>query len=494
MSEFFPDIEPDAAAVYVHARGNFSIYEMERLVSQVEKVMLDMPELKSVYTRIGAQPFSGQDEIAQDVIGTITIEFIDWQKRRKAMAILDEIERKTASLPGIVTEVQRQKSGPSAGKPIQIQLTSMSSQLLKPALIKLRTFMKALPGLVGVEDNLPLPGIEWQMRIDRAEALRVGCDIMTIGNTIKLVTNGAIVGSYRPDDLKDEIDILVRFPAAYRSLDQLNKLTVQTLQGSIPISRLVKRVAQDQVGQIYHLNGEEVLSLKADVASTILVSDKLAEIQHWLKINPLDPHVRVIFKGEDEDQKEASSFLIKAFGIALFLVATLLVTQFNSFFSMGLVLSAVIMSTVGVFIGLILHNLAFGIVMGGIGVIALAGIIVSNNIILIDTYDKLLSDMKQHITNPTLLDVRQVIIETCRQRFRPVILTKLTAILGLLPIMFGLNIDFINLEITQGAPSGQWWILLSTCIVYGILFASSLTLFVTPCALLLRAKKFFSEK
>ena len=490
-TEFFPEIEPDAASVYVHARGNFSIYEMERLVSQVEKVMLDMPELKSVYTRIGMQASSGQGEVAEDVIGTITIEFVDWQKRRKATEILKEIEEKTAPIPGIVTEVQKQNMGPSSGKPIQIQLTSMNTHLLKPALVKLRNFMKTVTGLVGIEDNLPLPGIEWQIKIDRGEALKVGCDITTIGNTIKLITNGAVVGSYRPDDTRDEVDILVRFPSEYRSLDQLDRLTVQTSQGSIPFSRFIKRVAQDQVGKVYHLNGEEVLSVKADVAPGILVNDKLAEIQKWLKVTPLDPQVRIIFKGEDEDQKEATSFLMKAFAIALFLVATILVTQFNSFFSMGLVLSAVVMSTVGVFIGLIVHNLAFGIVMGGIGVIALAGIIVSNNIILIDTYDKLLSDMKQRIAMPTLLDVRNVVIETCRQRFRPVILTKLTAILGLLPIMFGLNIHFINLDVTHGAPSGQWWILLSTCIVYGILFASSLTLFVTPCALLLRAKKFF---
>ena len=484
--EFFPDVEPDAAAIYVHARGNLSIYEMERLVNQVEKVMLDMPELKSVYTRIGEQATNGQD-----VIGTITIEFIDWQKRRKAIEILDEIEKKAAPIPGIVTEIQRQKGGPSSGKPIQIQLTSMDSQLLKPALLKLRAYMQTVPGLVAIEDNLPLPGIEWQIKIDRDEALRMGCDVTAIGNTIKLITNGAVVGSYRPDDLKDEIVILVRFPPEYRNLDQLDRLKVQTDKGPIPLSRFVKRVAQPQVGQIYHLNGEEVLSLKADVAPNVLVNDKLTEIQQWLKANPLDPKVRVIFKGEDEDQKEATGFLIKAFGIAIFLVATILVTQFNSFFSMGLVLSAVVMSTVGVFIGLILHSLAFGIVMGGIGVIALAGIIVSNNIILIDTYDKLLVEMKQRIVAPSLTDVRQVVIETCRQRFRPVILTKLTAILGLLPIMFGINIDFINLEITRGAPSGQWWVLLSVCIVYGILFASSLTLFVTPCALLLRAKKIF---
>ena len=492
--EFFPDVEPDAAVVYVHARGNLSIYEKEKLVSQIEKVLLPMPELKSVYTRIGEQSPNNQDEMADDVIGTITLEFVDWQKRRKAAAILEDIEHKTKNMPGIVVEVRRQKAGPSSSKPIQIEFLSMNSKLLKPSLIKVRDFMQKLPGLVAIEDNLPLPGIEWQLKIDREEAMRLGCDITTIGNTIKLITNGAIIGHYRPEDNKDEVDILIRFPPPYRSLDQLDQLKIQTNAGPVALSRFVKRVAQSRVGKIYHLNGDEVLTLKADVAPNVLVGDKLLEIQEWLSHNPLDPNVRVLFKGEDEDRNEAGGFLIKAFGVAIFLVATILVTQFNSFFSMGLVLSAVIMSTVGVFIGLIIHSLAFGIVMGGIGVIALAGIIVSNNIILIDTYDKLLEEMKRHIPKPTLADVRNVVIETCRQRLRPVILTKLTAILGLLPIMFGINIDFLNFEITRGAPSTQWWILLSTCIVYGILFASSLTLFVTPCALLLRAKKLFSLK
>jgi multidrug efflux pump len=347
-TEFFPDIEPEAAVIAVHGRGNLSLYEKEKLVNQVEKVILEMPELKSVYTRVGEQ--AKDQEAAEDVIGTITIEFIDWQKRREARDILKEIEEKTAPIPGIITEVQRERSGPSASKPIIIQLTCNDNTLIKPALIKLKNFMKDLKGLTALEDNLPLPGIEWQLRIDREEALRLGCDITSIGNTIKLITNGAYIGSYRPNDNKEEVDILVRFPPEYRSLDQLDNLKIQTAQGPIPLSRFVKRVAQPQAGQIYHLNGEEVLTLKADVEKDVLVSDKINEIQSWLKSNPLGSQVKVIFKGEDEDSKEAGSFLIKAFGIALFLVATVLVTQFNSFFSMGIVLSAVVMSTVGVFV------------------------------------------------------------------------------------------------------------------------------------------------
>jgi multidrug efflux pump len=176
---------------------------------------------------------------------------------------------------------------------------------------------------------------------------------------------------------------------------------------------------------------------------------------------------------------------MQAFVVAIFMIAIILVTQFNSFFSMGLVLSAVVLSSVGIFIGLLVHDMAFGIVMGGIGVIALAGIIVSNNILLIDTYDLLIAPFK----NPTLAQYRDVIIRTCIQRVRPVILTKLSTILGLLPIMFGVTIDFINFEVTLGAPSTQWWRLLSVCIVYGVLFASSLTLLVTPAALMWRAKR-----
>jgi len=183
--------------------------------------------------------------------------------------------------------------------------------------------------------------------------------------------------------------------------------------------------------------------------------------------------------------QESMLFLMQAFVVAIFIIAIILVTQFNSFFSMGLVLSAVVLSSVGIYIGILVHNMAFGIVMGGIGVIALAGIIVSNNILLIDTYDLLIAEVK----NPTLAQYREVIIRTCIQRVRPVILTKLATILGLLPLVLGINIDFVNFEITQGAPSTQWWRLLSVCIVYGVLFASSLTLLVTPAALMWRAMR-----
>ncbi|EKD59995.1 MAG: Acriflavin resistance protein [uncultured bacterium] len=180
--------------------------------------------------------------------------------------------------------------------------------------------------------------------------------------------------------------------------------------------------------------------------------------------------------GEDEEQAAAGAFLGKAFGAAIFLIFVVLLAQFNKFISVGLVLSAVIMSTIGVFLGLMIMGQPFGVVMTGIGVIALAGVVVNNNIVLIATYDQLRDEG---------MDKIEAVLETCRERARPVVLTALTAIFGVLPIAFGLNLELLSHETTIGAPSTQWWISLSSAIVYGLAFATILTLIVTPSLLML---------
>ncbi|MCE3231604.1 MAG: AcrB [Alphaproteobacteria bacterium] len=306
-----------------------------------------------------------------------------------------------------------------------------------------------------------------------------------MGSAIKLVTNGVTVATFRPEDARDEVDIVIRYFPQFRTLDELDVLKIQTPAGLMPISNFVTRKPGAKVGKIERVDGRQVLNLRADVVPGALVADQINNIRTALPKLNLDPRVSLKFKGEERDRQESMIFLMQAFLIAIFMIAIILVTQFNSFFSTGLVLSAVVLSSVGIFIGLLVHDMAFGIVMGGIGVIALAGIIVSNNILLIDTYDLLIGQLK----NPTLAQYRDVIIRTCIQRVRPVILTKLATILGLLPMMFGINIDFVNVEMTMGAPSTQWWRLLSVCIVYGVLFASSLTLLVTPAALMWRAMR-----
>jgi multidrug efflux pump len=488
-TEFFPNVEPEIAAVQIHGRGNLSLTDKDSLVRLVESKMLPMKELKSVYTQVGAPVGEFKGGAGEDVIGTITMEFIDWRNRRPADDILAEIEQTAKAIPGIQVEVVKEQGGPPGQKPIEIVLTSPDTTLLKPALLTLRKYVDSLPEVTGVTDNLPIPGLEWQLTIDRAQAAKFNADVQQVGNAIKLVTNGIKVGTYRPEDARDEVDIMVRYFERYRTLDELDTLKINTLAGVMPISNFVTRKAEPKVNKIERLDGHQVLTLKADVVPGALVPDQVARIRKAIPEMKMNPDVQVIFKGEDKDQQESMIFLLKAFCVAIFMIAIILVTQFNSFFSTGIVLSAVVLSSAGVFIGLLVHNLAFGIVMGGIGVIALAGIIVSNNIILIDTYDLMMAELKAGTPHPTLLQEREVIFQTCLQRLRPVILTKLATILGLVPIMLGITIDFVNWEITIGAPSTQWWRLLSTCIVYGVLFASPLTLLVTPAALMWRAKR-----
>lgn len=484
--EFFPDVEPDQVMLFVHGRGDLSIYEKEQFVKSTTNKLIDMHEIKSLHCTVGNNENSQGLDIPEDALGVVYIEFVNWQKRRKVKDILPEIEKRIENMEGVWVELVKQKAGPPSAKSIEIQLSSLDNEELHKAFEQLKMHMTHDRNIVALEDNLPLPGIEFALIVDRLQAHKLGADVLSIGNTVKMLTNGMLIGSYRPDDIKDEIDIVLRFPDNFRDLNQLNTIKIATAKGMIPLKTMASINPIKKQGKIKKIDGYKILNLMSNVREGVLVSDVVTDLKKWID-NNIHKNVTVKFKGEDQEQSESGVFLMKAFGVAIFLVALILVIEFDSFFSMGLVLSAVVMSTIGVFVGLMVHNLAFGVVMGGIGVIALAGIIVSNNILLIDTYD-----IKLKEKNPiNLKQLKQVIVDTCLERVRPVILTKLTAILGLLPIMFGINIDFFKFYITIGAPSNDWWILLSTCIVYGILFASSLTLLVTPAALMWRGYKKF---
>ena len=331
--------------------------------------------------------------------------------------------------------------------------------------------------LQNIEDSRPLPGIDFEIVVDRGQAAKFGANIEGIGRAIQFATNGLKLGEYRPNDVDDEIDVRARYPERFRTLDQLEQLRIETGSGSVPISNFVSVTPRQKTGTLNRSDTRRVLSVKADVAEGVLVDDKVKIIQKWIAEANFDPRIIVQFKGEDEEQQQAQAFLTKAFGVALFLMALILVTQFNSFYSAFLILSAVIMSTIGVFIGLLITGQPFGIVMSGIGVIALAGIVVNNNIVLIDTFDRLKLESAS---------IRDAILKTGAQRLRPVLLTTVTTILGLMPMVMGVNIDFVNRSVNIGAPSTQWWTQLSTAIVFGLAFATVLTLIVTPCALMLR--------
>jgi len=471
--EFFPEIESTQAMVDIHARGDLSVRERDALVQQVEQRLLGMPELESVYSRSGLRL---GDEGQEDVIGRIQLRFIDWERRRPAAEILAEVRERTANIAGILVEPQAQESGITSGKPLQIVIASRRPELLNDALVRVRSAMAQMDGIIDITDNRPVPGIDWRMQVDRAQAARFGTDITAVGNAIQLVTNGIMIGDYRPHDADDEVDIRVRFPDENRNLTQLDRLRVNSAAGVVPVGNFLTRTAAPRVGNLERIDGERVVKISADVAEGVLADDKVQELERWLAGAGFDPSITVRFGGENEDQREAEAFLSNAFAAALFLIAIILVVQFNSFYQAALILSAVVFSTVGVLLGLLVTQQPFGVVMCGIGVISLAGIVVSNNIVLIDTYN---------IIRRSGAPIVTAILVTCAQRLRPVMLTTITTILGLLPIVFGMNVDLVSRTMEIGGPSTQWWTQLSTAIAGGLTFATLLTLVLTPCLLLL---------
>lgn len=475
--EFFPDIEPDFVQVQVQARGDLSIYEKDALVKRVEQELLKLDSIKYVYARTFAN-VSGERSMPADAIGVVQLEFVNWRERRKASEIIEDIRAIIAKIPGIKAQVRKEEGGPSEGKPVHVEVRSNALAKIAPAIEKVLGIMDEIGGFVDIEDSRPLPGLEWRIQIDRSEAARYGADVVTLGSAVQMLTTGLMIAEYTPDDADEEIDIRMRFPADERTLDQLLQIKVPTALGHIPIKNFVKFETAQKTGTITRVDGRLAMNVQADAAQGLLVDEQVTKLKEAVAAakGTFDPEVDLVFKGEDEDQKEAANFLMGAFLTAVFLMTAILVLQFNSFYQSILVLSAIIFSTAGVLLGLLVTGNAFGIVMGGIGVIALAGIVVNNNIILIDTYN----DMRKNGMEP-----REALLRTGAQRLRPVLLTSVTTVLGLMPMVLAINLDIVNQDISIGAPSTQWWIQLSSAIAGGLSFATVLTLLLTPCMLML---------
>lgn len=476
-TEFFPEVEPKQANIAVLARGDLAVRERDQLLRKVEEEILKIPEFKTAYARTNVD--------ATDKIGTISVEFHDWDKReRRADVVLDDVRQLDQILPGLHIEVQKMGEGPGGDeKPIQIAFASNDPALVAEAADQVHQWMLDQGGYVDIEDTLPLPGLEWNVRVDREEAGRFGADVALIGTFVQLITNGVKLSTYRPDDSDEELDIRARFPADKRQLSQLQELRVAGANGYVPIGNFTTIEPSQKVSTKRRLDGRNVHRVKASVTPREgedivnlgqLANQRLLEMKASAEEFNIDPRVEIVFEGQDEDQAEAQAFLGNAFGVALFIMAIILVTQFNSFYQAFLVLTAVVLSVGGVLIGLMITQQPFGIIMSGVGVISLAGIVVNNNIVLIDTFN---------VIRKQGTDVGIAVLRTGAQRLRPVLLTTVTTILGLMPMVLKMNIDLFGREISFGAPSTQWWSQLATAVAGGLAFATLLTLVLTPCLL-----------
>jgi multidrug efflux pump len=471
--EFFPQTEPESAQLEVRARGDLSIHEKDLLLQEVEARLLHMPEVRALYARSVASA----DSTTPDVIGTLQFQFIRWNQRRPASQILDDMRQRTADLPGLVMQFRKQESGPSSGKPVEMQISARDPLEAAAAADVITAQMQKLGGFTAIEDDRSLPGTEWRLSVDRERAATQGADMQSVGNVVQLVTHGLLLATYRPGDATDEVDIRVRLPQSWRSLDQVGRLTLHTSSGQVPLANFVSMQAAPKVDVLHRVNGQRAITLKADIGSGHQLDERLAALRQTFKTLP--PGVQIHFAGEDADQREAAQFLASAFVAALLLMSLVLIIQFNSLSQTMLVLSSIVFSTAGVLLGLMLLQQPLGIVMVGMGTIALAGVIVHNNIVLIDTYNEL-----RHKG----MSARDAALETGCLRLRPVTLTAVATVVGLIPMVLGININLLEPSLGIGAPSAQLWTQLSTAIAGGLSFATPLTLVLTPCMLVLGAR------
>ena len=498
--EFFVESEPEQAIVYVRARGNLSLQEKDDIVKEAEKIVLAHPGVDSVFAFAGAGGLNQNTAGAsspKDTIGQIQLETIPWDKRKNkpeldGNLVIAELLADLQKIPGIKIEVLELARGPVSSKPVHLRLKGNDWDELLMATQNMREIFEQTEGLTLIEDTRPLPGIDWQINVDVEKAGRFGADVTTVGAMVQLVTRGVLLDTMRVDSSDEEVEIRVRLPENYRILSTLDTLKVRTKDGLIPLSNFITKSPVKKLGEINRIDQKRFFDIKAGVAdglTTTLIdqngnktevfinaNERIAHLTKYLEKNPLGPGISWEWTGDQEDQAESQAFLSTAFSAALALMFIILLAQFNSFYNSVVVLLAVILSTVGVLIGMLVMQQPFSVIMTGTGIVALAGIVVNNNIVLIDTYQEF----------SKYLPRIEAIIRTAEQRIRPVLLTTITTMAGLAPMMFGLSLNFINGGYSVDSPTSLWWKQLATAVVFGLGIATMLTLVFTPSLLALR--------
>ncbi|MFL2744890.1 MAG: efflux RND transporter permease subunit [Gammaproteobacteria bacterium] len=494
-STFFVDGEPTFLSVNIEARGNLNASEKLELMEQIENEMVKIPEILrlSMYTK-GESVGDPRSRGSSDGIGGFMVELPFLEEDilpggRNGYEVLDSLRDMEKDFPGLKFVIRREEGGPPVNSPIEIDVSGRDSQVVFEATLALEEFMKnSIEGVDNVKTTIPVRKIEWSVDIDKEKASLFGVSTTEIGAAVQFLTNGLKLGEYRPEDVDDEVEIRVRYPESERRINQLGQLNIPTRQGLMPLSSFVEIIPKFDVPSIRRVDGERAFTVTADYLENAIPSLVTQQIDEWIDENIEFQNINFIFGGEQEEVEDAASFFALAGIISIFIMAMLLVTQLNSFYQAFVIVFAIILSTAGVQLGLFLTQSITSVLFTGLSVVALAGIVVNNNIVLVDTYNVL----KRNSIN---LKEKDILIRTCAQRLRPVFLTSFTTVVGLLPLASSIGVDFISREIGLGGRVAVYWQPLAFGLVWGLSFATILTLFVTPAWLILpsRLREIFSK-
>ena len=473
----FPDSEPEQGTVNVIARGNYSPIEVRDMLREVEGKILTVQGIKDSVMSFGGGSGFGSGGSPPDTVGTFQLQLQDWALRVPASQIFQEIRDKVKDIPGLEVQIAAQENGPPSGKAINLSVESANYNDLLPVVSKLRSYIENdLGDAIDVEDGRPSPGIDWQVTIDRVAAAKYGIGVRELSPYVQLVTSGVKIGSYRPDDSTNELDIRVRLPENERTFDALDSLRIVTAQGLIPVSNFIKRSAVQKVATLTRKNGVYSMTVAANLKPGVNSDAKVKLVKAWeqeqLKSGAFPAGTHIVYGGADQQNADTAAFIGKAFVIALALIALILLLEYNSFWQVFITISTVGMSLAGVMLGLSITHTPFSMIMTGLGIVALAGIVVKNGIVLTDTYN--------HYNRDDGVEPIKAMLLTISQRVRPVLLTATVTALGVIPMALNIEFDFIGREITVGGLAGTWFVALSEALVSGLFVSTSLTLILVP--------------
>ncbi len=467
--EFFPESDPNRAVVEIEAPQGTNLATTDGLARAVEAVLADEPDLKYRIAEVGVSE-EGSSGV-ESRRARVSVEFVERGSRREpSPVVIDRIRERLSGIAGAAVTVGEEEMGPPTGAPVEVEIRGADVAVLGELVERAKARIQGVPGLVDLEDDLSRANPEIRVVVDRERATLLGLSTAEVSNTVKAAIAGTKVGTYREGE--DEFDIVARLPETQRQgFADIERLLVPTQGGDpVPLSSVARLEMGTGFGSIRHLDQKRLARVTANVAGRN-ANEVLAEVRERLAGLELPAGTSIAFAGESEDQAEAAAFLSKAFVIALFGIALILLTQFNSVAQAGIVLTSVILSLTGVFFGLLVTGMPFGIIMTGIGVVSLAGVVVNNAIVLIDTINQLRREG---------LALHDALVRAGVVRFRPVLLTAITTILGMLPMALGMGFDFYTLSVQVGGESAQWWSPLAVAVIFGLAVATLLTLVVVP--------------
>ncbi len=492
-TEFFPTLDPNFVLGSVKPPEGMSLEESDRLSRALEDRLFGhtgsgyeepVANLKHATVTVGLE--EGGGGFGEEGLGPIKVrvEFVDRDYRTESTALTltamrDRIEgldrrgeRVTYPLFGAEYDIARPQEGPPTGKPLSIDIFGEDLNQMAAVAQDMKRLMAETEGAAKPTDDAATaqPTLEWS--VDWARAGRYGLDQATVSKVLQMAVGGVRTGTFGHGD--DEQDILVRLPPRYRTdTTLLENVTVPAPGGiSVPVTSVARAELVPGPVTIKHFDRKRVVNAGAEVQPWVRAdADVRARFQERVEAYPFPPGISHRFGGAAEEQQESTDFLVRAFFVALFIITMVLVIEFNSILVPGIVLCSVVLSLIGVFTGLLVFGMPFGIIMSGIGVISLAGVVVNNAIVLLDA-------IRQHQGRGK--SVREAVVTASMIRFRPVLLTAITTILGLVPMALKVNLDFLDLSYQYNTESSQWWQSMAVAIIFGLMLSTVLTLGVVP--------------